>query len=133
MRGEVVITLGENSWPGKITLDATIKIETAAGLPITQLVSLFRQGGNMTILTYINVLKNVADASGKIVKEDAIKRAIEDVGLVNVIEVVGEILALILLPVGAELPEVDEEGNVIDKDGNVVVDKEGNVVGAKSP
>ena len=114
LKGEVVINLGGESWPGKITLDSTMKIETATGSSITKLALQFGNGADITITNVITVLKIVADESGKVVKPEAIQKAIQSVHLIDALNVVGQILGLILMPVGSEIPTIEgnAEGNV---------------------
>ena len=105
LKGEVVISLGGDSWPGKITLDATMKIETIAGMSITKIANQFANNGDITTSNLLMILKIVADESGKIVGENTVKRAIEATGIAGTIGVVGDLIALILMPAGTDLPD----------------------------
>ena len=105
LKGEVVITLGGDSWPGKITLDATMKIETIAGMSITKIANQFSNNGDISTSNLLMILKIVADESGKIVGENTIKRAIETAGIAGAIGVVGDLIAMILMPAGTDFTD----------------------------
>ena len=113
LKGEVVINLGGESWPGLITLNSTMKIETATGMSITKLALQFGQGADITMSNVVVILKIITDESGKIVKPEAIQNAIQNVHLMDAINVIGQILGLIVMPMGSEIPQMgdDDEGN----------------------
>lgn len=107
-RGEMMITLGEKKYKGKVTMDVIMRIENACGMgivKITQSLSL----GELTTTQMVNILTPVIRAGGNDIKEKEVGEALWGAGLADGMKSIGEILSTVL-------SAGEDEGNEVQAD-----------------
>tara|TARA_R100001510_G_C7639142_1_gene196895 strand:+ start:740 stop:1066 length:327 start_codon:yes stop_codon:yes gene_type:complete len=92
LRGELSITLGEQSYNCKLNFDSLVRIETALGTPILKLANKIAEADlKITEMSYI--LYTSIKGGGKEITEKQVSDIIFEVGFVDAIKACGEILA----------------------------------------
>ena len=92
LRGELSITLGEQSYNCKLNFDSLVRIETALGTPILKLANKIAEADlKITEISYI--LFTSIKGGGKDITEKQVSDIIFQVGFVDAVRACGEIRA----------------------------------------
>lgn len=103
MKGQIKITLGDEEYPCRLTVDALITIETALDKGILQVTQKLSDG-DVRMLDLVTVLHNAIRGGGKDISEKEIKTIIQNVGIVPTCSAVAQLLV-------ATLSDPDAEGD----------------------
>ena len=107
-RGEIKITLGDQTYDGRVTLDVVMRIERQMGKGIVKIAQSLSEA-DISTFEVVGILTPVIKAGGNNVDEKAIGKAVGEAGLANGIAQCGEILALALGAGGDEGNEDEAE------------------------
>jgi hypothetical protein len=95
LRGEIDITLGEETYKCKLNFDSLVRIEQNLGIPILQLAQRVSDAQlKVTEISYI--LYTAIKGGGKDITEKEVNNIIWQVGFVDAIRSVGEIISMSL-------------------------------------
>lgn len=98
------LSLGDQTWTARVTMDGIARIETACNTGIVKILGRLTDG-ELTTTEIINILHPIIKGGGNDVSVKEIETAVWDAGLADSMRAVGEII-------GTALSGGDKEGNV---------------------
>jgi hypothetical protein len=110
LKGQIEITLGDNTYKARLTVDAIITIETAVGCGIIKLAQKMAEA-DIRITDLIAVLHAALRGGGNDLQEKDISKIIQDVGIVEATRCVAELVTQSLT---ADSEEVATEGKQVE-------------------
>lgn len=95
IRAEKIINFGDKSYKARMSLDTIIRVEEALGCSILKIGTKLTQA-DLTMSEVIAILTLAVRAGGNDIKDNDIKQAVSEVGLVESVRMTGELLTLAL-------------------------------------
>jgi len=95
LKGEIEITLGEETYKARLTVDALVNIEQSVGCGIVKLANKMAEG-DISIKDSISVLTPALRGGGNDFTEKEVKKIVQDVGITETITTVANLLTAAL-------------------------------------
>ena len=95
IKAEKQLRFGQTSYKARMSVDTSLRIEESTGFSILK-VGQKLSTGDLTLLETINILTLSIRAGGNDINENTVKGLVSEIGLVESIKQVGELLALAL-------------------------------------
>lgn len=92
LKGQIEVTLGDNTYKARLTVDAIITIETAVGCGIIKLAQKMADA-DIRLTDLIVVLLSALRGGGNDLQEKDITKIIQDVGIIEATRCVAELIA----------------------------------------
>lgn len=98
------LSLGDQTWTARVTMDGIARIEAACGTGIVKILGRLTDG-DLTTTEMCNILHPIIKGGGNDITMKDIQNAVWDAGLAETMKAVGEIVAI-------SLGGGNDEGNV---------------------
>ena len=98
------MSLGDQTWTARVTMDGIARIEAACGTGIVKILGRLTDG-DLTTTEMCNILHPIIKGGGNDISMKDIQNAVWDAGLAETMKAVGEIVAI-------SLGGGNDEGNV---------------------
>lgn len=102
-RGEMELSLGNQTYQCRINMDVMMRIETAIGKSLIKLANTMQEG-DMTALEMIAFLTPVLRSSGTDIKDKDVQKIVWEAGITNAMMAVAQVITFIIAG-------DDDEGN----------------------